>query len=733
MKPKSKTSRSRAAPPSSRTKARTSLEEAWQAWRDGNPAQAAQWLDRAAPQDRASASGQALAGQLAWRGGRLAEAVTLLEASLVLEPRQAEVCIALGSVRQALGQLPAAEIALRQALALAPNPQVENDLGTVLDELGRSSEALACYQRALKALPERAAVFYNNMGSSHLALNQPLEAIACYQEALRRDPSMARTHSNYLMLLQYDASQNRDALFAAHRHWSAGHCARIPAFSAWANAPQPERVLRIGFLSGDLYNHPVGLFLLPFVEGREDGATEVYCYHNRPREDDVSARLKQASREFRFVGGLSDAALAEAIRQDRIDILVDLAGHTGGHRLTVLARRPAPVQATWLGYWDTTGLPAVDYLLTDQGTVPFGEERWFTERLVRLPGGRFCYTPPSYAPEVAPAPCQTRGFVTFGSFNNLNKVTRQVVALWARCLREVPEARLVLKWRTLAEEGMRRQFLDWFGEEGIAAERLDLRPRSPHPAMLAEYGDLDLALDPFPFSGGLTSFEALWMGVPIVTLGGDRPVSRQTTVFLRGVGLPELAVADAEAYVAKVVELARQPQRLQALRSGLRERLRTSVLCDRAAHARQVGQAFRHMWRRWCAEERLRQGRTGGAEALPLFQESLAALQRGDWLQAESCCLQGLANEPHRPDGWTLRGMILRRAGRAEEALRAYEQAIAADPNYADAHHNRGNLLLGLGRLQEAKTSFEQALRANPQHEASLAGMREVTQRLGGG
>lgn len=297
---------------------------------------------------------------------------------------------------------------------------------------------------------------------------------------------------------------------------------------------------------------------------------------------------------------MSDADLAAQIRADGIDILVDLSGHTAGNRLTVFGRKPAPVQAAWLGYFNTTGVGAIDYVLMDAATVPEGGERWFTEEVVRLPEGRFCYAPPDYAPPVAPLPARARGHVTFGSFNNMAKVTPAVIELWAAVLQAVPGARLILKWKSLADAAECDRLRQAFAAHAIAPERLELRGPTPHREMLTEYGDVDIALDPFPFCGGLTSCEALWMGVPIVTLPGSRPVSRQTLGFLNQLDASELAAPSAARYVAIAAELAGDLDRLATLRADLRARMAGSSLCDGARFTRGLEAAYRTMWRRWC-------------------------------------------------------------------------------------------------------------------------------------
>jgi len=297
----------------------------------------------------------------------------------------------------------------------------------------------------------------------------------------------------------------------------------------------------------------------------------------------------RAACTFRDVTAFDDAALAEQIRADGIDVLVDLSGHTAGSRLTAFAYRPAPVMVSWLGYFATTGLPYLDAVLLDAWHAPPGTEAQFVEPIIRLPQGRFCYQPVSWAPkDVAPPPFERNGRITFGCFNNTAKFNEGVFDVWARVLHAVPDARLILKWRTFNDEAFRQQITDAFVARGIAPERIELRGPSFHADLLKEYADIDIALDPFPFTGGLTSCEALWMGVPVVTWPQSRVVSRQTHAFLHQIGLPALSAKDVDDYVRIAVELANDHERLATLRATLREKMRASPLMDIAGFTRQL-------------------------------------------------------------------------------------------------------------------------------------------------
>jgi predicted O-linked N-acetylglucosamine transferase (SPINDLY family) len=360
----------------------------------------------------------------------------------------------------------------------------------------------------------------------------------------------------------------------------------------------------VGLVSPDLRRHPVAFFLLPVLEALDQERYPITCYANSPVEDEVTAWLQALARRWRRTASLDDAQMAAQIRADGIDLLIDLAGHTAGNRLTVFARRPAPVQATWLGYELTTGLTAMDYLLSDTHSLPPGCEAFFTEEVVRLPGGHLCFRPPDYAPEVTPLPCLVLGGFTLGCFNNPAKINREVARLWARVLEAIPRARLVVGYKTLRhrreQEVMRRRL----AEAGMDPTRLEVAGWEDHARALAAYQAVDLALDPFPHGGTTTTFEALWMGVPVLTLPGDSPVSRLSVAPLRELGLDELETTSPDQYVATAVALARAPQRLAAWRAELRQRMAASSLCRGEALARRLEEAWREMWRRWCAGQR---------------------------------------------------------------------------------------------------------------------------------
>jgi predicted O-linked N-acetylglucosamine transferase (SPINDLY family) len=507
-----------------------------------------------------------------------------------------------------------------------------SNLGNTLLALDRAEEAAAVHNRAISLRPDFAEGFANlasalrhqqrledslaaaeaavrlkpDLAEAHVTLGATLHELgeletgnAALETAIRLAPEKPAPHTLLIMGLHYQAGVSEAAIVAAARRFDAQIAVRPNRH--FVNSPEAGRRLRVGYVSADFNSHPVGFFLAPVLAHHDRETVEIFGYTNGVRRDWLTRQLREQCTGWQNLAGLSDRAAAAMVAADGIDILVDLSGHTGGNRLAMFARKPAPVQASWLGFWGTTGLSAIDYILSDATTIPEGEEELYSETVFRLPGSRFCYRAPHFMPAPAPPPCLAGGAVTFGSFNNIRKLGGDVIELWARVLHETPGARLLLKSAALADTKVRGAILAAFMDRGVTAERLILRGSTPHPDMLAEYADVDIALDPFPFSGGMTSCEALWMGLPVVTLPGIRAVSRQTLGFLRVLGLTELAAASADDYVRIAASLAADRPRLAAMRQTLRQRMAASPLCDGAAFTRTLEAAYRTMWQAWCS------------------------------------------------------------------------------------------------------------------------------------
>ena len=369
------------------------------------------------------------------------------------------------------------------------------------------------------------------------------------------------------------------------------------------NVRDPHRRLRIGYVSADFKRHPVGYFLSAVLSAHDHAVTEIYCYSNQVTDDDMSVRLRACADQWRSISRMADTDVAALICRDAIDILVDLSGHTGGNRLTMFALRPAPVQVSWLGYFGTTGLSSIDYILADRFIVPEGEQKYFTEAVWRLPGCYLCYTPYDLDVRVGLPPALNDGNVTFGCFNNRAKITDDTVRVWATILRSLDGSRLFLKTKSLADPVVVKTLVAQFAAHGIAPDRLILEGHSPLVEAMNAYNRVDIALDPFPFGGCTTTADAVWMGVPVVTLRGNRWVGRMSESILSAVGLPELVAANEVEYVEIAVQLAADLPGLAKRRSALRSLVESSPFCNGVEFTRQLEAAFRGMWNAWCCRQ----------------------------------------------------------------------------------------------------------------------------------
>jgi predicted O-linked N-acetylglucosamine transferase (SPINDLY family) len=509
----------------------------------------------------------------------------------------------LGNALQGLRQYDEAGQSYRQALAVQPDyADALHNLGMVQQKQGRLEEAAATYQKAISLKPDFAAS-YNNLGNVYKQMGEFAAAIINYRKAMEAAPAEAAFHSNLLLALNYSQDYAQQDIYEASVAWNARHAHGLPAGDeTFSNPRDRERKLRIGYLSPDFRSHSVAYFFEPLLDGHNREEMEVFCYADVPVPDRVTRRLAAKAQHWIDIAGKNDAAVAEMIRADRIDILVDLAGHTAGNRLPVFALKPAPIQVSWLGYPNTTGLAAMDYRLTDGIADPAGEaDRLHSEELVRLPHGFLCYRPEETAPRVAESPAARQGCITFGCFNNLSKINAEVIAAWSALLRAVPGARLFLKSEQLTDPGMRAKVTGIFAQHGIGRDRIDVCPWQPSIRdHLALYNNVDIGLDPFPYNGTTTTFEALWMGVPVIALRGDRHAGRVGASILTHIGCPELIAESAGEYVEKAVLLAGDTARLAGYRAALRRALQSSPLTGAHDFAREMEARYRGMWRRWC-------------------------------------------------------------------------------------------------------------------------------------
>lgn len=530
------------------------------------------------------------------------EAIAAFRKAIAIQPDHAEAHGSLGLVLQDIGRPQEAIAAFSAAILHKPTlPEAHANLGHALQAVGRMSESAAAISVALAFRPEFPEA-WSNLGNSFMKMGVLDRALAAYRTALSQRPEFCEAAGNIAMAQHY-ATEFGNADFLTSARDAAARIGEAAEPKPFANPRDPERPLRIGYVSGDFNNHPVGYFLDGVLAAHDRTAFTILCYSNGNRCDALTDRLRASADVWRDIVGIGDDPVERMVREDGIDLLVDLSGHTAGNRLSLFARKPAPVQVSWLGYFGTTGLRAIDYILADSHVVPPGEERFFTETVWRLPGCYLCFTPPSDAVPLASPPMLDTGVVTLGCFQNRTKITPETVALWAAVLTALPQTRLLLKARQFGDAGVRSAMLEQFTARGIVENRLRMEGDSPRAQYLASYNRVDIVIDTIPFGGGTTTAECLWMGVPVVTLRGDRWAGRIGESLLHRLGLADRLVADStDDFVAKVAAFAGDASALAALRAELRGRLEGSPLCDAPAFARTLELAYRAMWRAWCRE-----------------------------------------------------------------------------------------------------------------------------------
>ncbi len=508
----------------------------------------------------------------------------------------------LGEVLAATGDFNGALESYRAAVAQQPDfADAWSTLAALLKALARYDEAEECCHAGLRADPRHAALKHT-LATVMFEQARVEEAIATIRESLALQPANPAAHSELLRMLSYSDRQDPVDVYGEHRAWAARHTRALEdAAPPHRNDPDPARRLRVGFVSPYIHKHAVTFFLESVIEHYDRAQLEIFLYADVARPDDYSERLKAHGAHWRSTIDLDHAQLAQRIRDDVIDILVDLSGHTANNRLLAFARKPAPVQVNWLGFPSTTGMPSIGYRITDAWCDPPGmTEHLNSEKLMRLPGIYMAWRPPDGTPAVAPLPALTNGYVTFGTFHSAFKITPTIAALWARILQRVPNARL----RVMALSGVaaERRARELFAGCGMEPARLDILPRLPFDEYLAAFQHVDIALDTFPYHGATTTCFSLWMGLPVVVLAGTTHASRADVSMLSNVGLSQLVAKTGDAYVDIAARLARDLPQLAELRTNLRGMMARSPNADGRMCARNVERAFREMWITWCAK-----------------------------------------------------------------------------------------------------------------------------------
>lgn len=531
--------------------------------------------------------------------GRLDDAVVSYLQVLRLQPDYVDALRPLLALLSQQGRLEEAADCCRKVLANCPDiAEAHARLGLILQAQGKMDEAAASFRQALSINPADVESL-NNLGISLRCMGLVEEAAGSYRQALKLRPDLGQVHSNLLFTMQYQACYSPEELFAEHLKYGARF--EAPFKSSWpahGNDRDPERRIKVGYVSADFHRHSIAFFIEPILANHDKSLFEVFCYQNSKRKDEFTERLMRHADHWRLCADLNDQQLAHQIQSDNIDILVDLSGHTGGNRLPVFARKPAPIQITWLGYPGTTGLSAMDYRITDNFLDPEGlTERYHTEKLLRLYSCT-AFQPLADSPEVNRLPALETGRLTLACLNNIGKINQEVIRLWARVMAALPESTLMLG--DASYPAVRQRLKERFAEEGVAEERLLLQPMVPMLDYLSLHHRIDLALDPFPYGGGTTTNHSLWMGVPVVTLAGHNTAGRHGVYNLAAAGLTEFITYSVDEYVACVLEFARDLSRLNEIRQTLRERIKSREARDPVRLTRALEATFRSVWKQWC-------------------------------------------------------------------------------------------------------------------------------------
>jgi predicted O-linked N-acetylglucosamine transferase (SPINDLY family) len=634
-------------------------------------------------------------GSLFHLQNKLDDAVACYRNALMLEPGNAAMHTNLGNALRAQHKFDEAKSSYLQAIALKPDlAEAHGNLGLTLMDLGHLDHAIGCYEAALALKPDFAEA-HSNQGIALHRQGMPDEALVCYKKALALKPDFTDAYQSLLFSMLCSARYSPAEIFAEHQRFAQQFETPLkPGRPGHSNSRDPRKRLKIGYVSPDFRNHPVAIFMEPVLACHDKLQFEVFCYYNHACVDAVTQRIRALADHWVQCQYLSDEQLTTQIRADGIDILVDLSGHTVDNRLLTFARKPAPVQASYLGYPATTGLTAIDYRITDVHAEPSGmTEQLNVEQLWRLPDIFCCYRAHDNSPDVIDhPPADDNGHITFGCFNNFAKVTDPVLVLWARLLEKVPSARLLLEIHGIDNPERRAQVEGRLARLGLPLDRMILVPRKPENQYVL-YNHIDIALDPFPCNGGTTSLDTLWMGVPFVTLAGRHFTSRMGVTILTNAGLPELIAQTEEEYVDIAAALALDPARLNAIRSGLRGRVQASPLMDAPRFTMHLEQAYRDMWNNWC--------RNAPAE------------ENTDCEADDAAALNNAGN-------------ALRGEGKLDDAVATYRHAIAVNPGMFEAHYNLGIALHDQGKADDAILSYQGALAVNPDFAAAHHGIALV-------
>ncbi len=529
-------------------------------------------------------------------------ALSSLEKALSLAPKQSNLYLLKGDLLQKTKQILQAIDAYNMAISLEPsNAKAHNNLGNALVLTNRLHDSISSYQKAIEHDPELNQAYVNLswVFKEHGMLDQDIECLTTY---LTLNPHSAQTHSDLLFSMNYHPAYSPEEHLTAARQWWKQHAPHEDMRYTHSPSTPTNRKLTVGFLSPDFRKHPVGTFILPLLTSLTGKYIQINCYAEmtNTQHDSVTENILKHTENWFSTHGTSAKQAAEKIYNDQVDILIDLAGHSAGNRLDIMALKPAPVQISWLGYVNTTGLPVIDYRITDQIADPLGAEKLYSEQLIRLPNSFFCFAPSDQSPEVQELPAKVYGNITFGSLNNIAKISEEVIKLWAEIIVKVKESKLIMVGRQFNDPFIKNRYLALFSKFGVTPERIDLLSELPMAEYLELYNKIDIALDPFPHNGHTITCHTLWMGVPVIVLAGQRYAARMGASVLQQIGLPDLIATSQNDYVQCAVNLAANLENLAGIRRELRSKFKRSKLYDKEQFAADFIETMNLAWLNWC-------------------------------------------------------------------------------------------------------------------------------------
>ncbi|BCL60564.1 hypothetical protein DGMP_12570 [Desulfomarina profundi] len=661
--------------------------------------------------------------------GRLKDAEQAFNEAIRLQPDYTEAHSNLGITLKDLGRLTEAEKSLRTALELNPRyGDGYNNLGNVLHSAGRLGEAEQNFLKALE-LNEHSAIAHNNLGNTLHCMGELDKAEECYRAAMNLDPEYTEPFDGLLFISNYHPDLTSNELFSRYKKYDTTF--GLPQKTSWKphqNSPSTDRRLRVGYVSPAFSRHPVFNFLEPLLANHDSSSFELFAYSETIRDDEITDRYKHFFHHWIPTTAYSDDQLAERIREDRIDILVDLAGHTGRNRLGVFARKPAPVSLHWLDFGYTTGLTAIDYYLSDPFCAPFGSEKYFSEKIWRLTVPSFVYRPSRNMGPVGELPACTNNYITFGTLTRAIRINHRTIRLWSQLLKRVENSRLIIDSGNFKDTHSQQKLLDKFIAHGIEKERIQVGFHSPPWDILRQ---IDITLDCFPHNSGTTLFESLYMGIPYITLA-DRPgVGRIGSSILQGIGHPEWIAANEQEYLDKAVQLASGIEQLSHLRKSLRNEMETGKLMDHQGFTGQVENAYRSMFRIWSDSQNNNSKNRIDPEAVSLFNRGIDFLQEKRYDQAKNQFINALNIQHDFADAWNNLGVVFQQLGNYREAESCLTRALQYRPEYTDAIFNLANTHKIQHNLEPAEKYYRQVISLQPDYHLALYNLGNILQEQG--